>query len=180
MTLNAPVEFKTPRIRLRKPLLADAGAMFTAYASDPEVPRYMSWSAHQSPDETREYLQACLDEWAAGSGYPYVIVIGDSGPVGTIHLNRGPQHGVQFGYVLARPFWGHGYMTEALSTVVDWALTQPDVWRASAFCDVEHVASARVMEKAGLTFEGVLRRYFIHPQISPEPRDCKLYAKVRG
>lgn len=71
-------------------------------------------------------------------------------------------------------------MTEALSTVVDWALTQPDVWRASAFCDVEHVASARVMEKAGLTFEGVLRRYFIHPQISPEPRDCKLYAKVRG
>ena len=28
-------------------------------------------------------------------------------------------------------------------------------------------------------FEGILRRYFVHPNLSPEPRDCRLYAKVR-
>ena len=31
-----------------------------------------------------------------------------------------------------------------------------------------------------MTFEGILRRYFVHPNISPEPRDCCLYAKVRS
>jgi len=36
------------------------------------------------------------------------------------------------------------------------------------------------MEKAGMTFEGVLRQYFVHPNISSEPRDCRMYAKVRG
>jgi RimJ/RimL family protein N-acetyltransferase len=36
------------------------------------------------------------------------------------------------------------------------------------------------MEKAGLTFEGILRRFFVHPNVSPEPRDCKVYSRVRA
>ena len=35
------------------------------------------------------------------------------------------------------------------------------------------------MEKAGLTFEGVFRRYAVHPNLSPEPRDCRIYARVK-
>jgi hypothetical protein len=40
--------------------------------------------------------------------------------------------------------------------------------------------AARVLEKLGMSREGVLRRWLIHPNISPEPRDCYAYAKVRG
>jgi ribosomal-protein-alanine N-acetyltransferase len=50
------------------------------------------------------------------------------------------------------------------------------VW---AVCDVENVASARVLEKAGLLWEGTLRRYILHPNVSPEPRDAHLYARTR-
>jgi RimJ/RimL family protein N-acetyltransferase len=46
-------------------------------------------------------------------------------------------------------------------------------------CDVDNIASARVMEKAGLTLEGRLRRWLVHPNISDEPRDCLGYARVR-
>lgn len=46
-------------------------------------------------------------------------------------------------------------------------------------CDVDNPASARVMEKAGMTREGILRRWHIAPNISPEPRDCIVCAKVR-
>ena len=96
-------------------------------------------------------------------------------------INLRPRHlRVEFGYVLARQHWGHGYMTEALSTLVDWALDQPKIWRVSAICDMDNSASAKVMEKAGMVFEGVLRRYFVHPNVSPEPRDCRMYAKVRS
>ena len=52
-------------------------------------------------------------------------------------------------------------------------------WRIGAVCDVENRASARVMEKAGLEREGILRRWIIHPNVGFEPRDCFSYAMVR-
>jgi ribosomal-protein-alanine N-acetyltransferase len=84
-----------------------------------------------------------------------------------------------FGYVLDRSFWGRGLMPEALRFAVDWALAQPEVFRAYAFCDVDNPSSARVMEKAGMIREGVLRRWHVCPNIGPDPRDCILCAKVR-
>jgi hypothetical protein len=35
------------------------------------------------------------------------------------------------------------------------------------------------MEKAGMTREGVLRRWHISPTLGPEPRDCIVCAKVK-
>ena len=70
-------------------------------------------------------------------------------------------------------------MTEALAQVVYWAMGEDGIWRIGAGCDVENFASARVMEKAGLAKEGILRRWITHPNISSEPRDWVSYAKVR-
>ncbi len=39
-------------------------------------------------------------------------------------------------------------MTEAARAVIDWALSEPEVFRVWAVCDVENLASARVLEKA--------------------------------
>ncbi len=64
-------------------------------------------------------------------------------------------------------------MPEALRALVDWALAQPGIWRAVATCDVENRASARVMEKAGMRSRVLLRRHTIHPNLQPEPRDCR-------
>jgi RimJ/RimL family protein N-acetyltransferase len=80
------------------------------------------------------------------------------------------------GYVLARAYWGNGYTSEALDTLREQVLSIEGIYRFYAFCDVENKASARVMEKAGLQKEGLLRRFFIHPNISNEPRDCYVYA----
>ena len=70
-------------------------------------------------------------------------------------------------------------MPEALSYLVNWSMDQPEIFRAWAFCDVENPASARVMEKAGMTREGVLRRWHVCPSIGPEPRNCIVCAKVK-
>ena len=58
-------------------------------------------------------------------------------------------------------------------------MNEPAVWRVQAFCDVENRASARVLEKAGLTFEATLKRYMMMPNRSDVPRDMLLFAKVR-
>ena len=66
-------------------------------------------------------------------------------------------------------------MTEALTAVTVWALSQPSVFRIGAVCDVDNIGSARVLEKSGFVREGLLRRWLVHPNISDEPRDCYSY-----
>ncbi len=88
-------------------------------------------------------------------------------------------HKGDVGYVLCREAWGRGYITEALRAVLEAALGMPEVRRVAAHCHVENVGSARVMEKAGMQREGLLRKYAIFPNVSDEPADCWLYAAVR-
>jgi [ribosomal protein S5]-alanine N-acetyltransferase len=78
----------------------------------------------------------------------------------------------------ADTFW-HANGGEALTAVSDWALRQPSVFRISAVCNVDNIASAGVLEKAGFTREGLLRRWMMHPNISDEPRDCWSYSRTR-
>jgi len=70
-------------------------------------------------------------------------------------------------------------MPEAAQAVVEWALAQPSIYRVWAVCDVDNLASARVLEKIGMQREGLLHRHIIHPNISAAPRDCWCFAKVK-
>jgi RimJ/RimL family protein N-acetyltransferase len=88
-------------------------------------------------------------------------------------------HKVGVGYVLGRAHWGKGYMTETSKAIIDWAFQQDGIYRVYATTDVDNIGSQRVLEKSGMTREGVLRRYIMHPNVSDEPRDCYLYAIVK-
>ena len=70
-------------------------------------------------------------------------------------------------------------MTEAVRAVVEWALSQPGIYRVWAVCDVDNAASAKVLEKVGMRCEGILRRWVIHPNIDAAPRDCYCYAIIK-
>ncbi len=86
---------------------------------------------------------------------------------------------VELGYVIAREYWRRGIATEASRAVTDWALEQASLWRVWAFVDVDNVASARVLEKIGMTREGILHKWVVHPALGSEPRDCFVYAVWR-
>lgn len=92
---------------------------------------------------------------------------------------RVDDHGWELGYVVARPYWGLGYMSEVVKKLVDWGLEQEGLYRIWSVCDVDNLASARVMEKAGMQREGILRRWSMHPTISHEPRDSYCYSIVK-
>jgi len=67
-------------------------------------------------------------------------------------------------------------MTEAVKKVLDWASKQKEIYRVWSVCDVDNIASARVMEKVNMQREGILRRWSVHPSISPEPWSAYCYA----
>ncbi len=173
---NPPKILKTDRLRLRKVKLSDAEAIFRQYAQDPEVTKYVSWRAHRDLEETREYVRMCLLAWDVGKAFHWVIERREDKEVIGMIIARAAGEKWELGYVLARPFWGQGYMTEAVKGIIAWALRQKEIYRVWAVSDVDNIASARVMEKAGMQREGILRRWSVHPNISPEPRDSYCYA----
>lgn len=179
VTINPSEEFYTSRLKLRRPQISDAEQLHNSYISKPHIPKYMSWVAHKSIDETIGFLEHCIKGFDDKSNFEFVIELQDNPGVGIGMIGMHPlPNSVGFGYVIAEEFWNQGITSEALSCLVDWALCQPLVFRAQAHCDVENQASARVMEKAGMSYEGRLKRYFVHPNISKEPRDTLIYSKV--
>ena len=61
-----------------------------------------------------------------------------------------------------------------------WLESESGIQRIWATCDVENLASARVLEKLGLVREGLLRRLTVRPNLSELPRDAWMFAKVCG
>lgn len=176
-----PATFGTARLSARPPREDDGPAVFAAYANDPEVTRYLVWPAYERVEPLTVFLRDCIAAWEKGEGHlAWLLCLkGTDAPIGTLGVTVSPRGRALFGYALGRKYWGHGFAAEALTHVVDWALAQPAIFRAWAFCDVENTASMRVMEKAGMTREGILRRWQVCPTLGPELRDCCVYAKVR-
>jgi ribosomal-protein-alanine N-acetyltransferase len=177
--MKPPEYIETDHLVLRVPVLEDAGAIFRNYAQDPDVTRYLIWQPHVRIEQTQEFLLSCVSAWQADKRFPYVITeIGKEIAIGMIEV-RLDGYKAEVGYVLGREYWGKGYMTEALRVVIKWCLDQPEIYRIWAVCDVENIASARIMEKAGMHREGLLRRAIFHPNISNEPRDSYIYSITR-
>ena len=69
-----------PRVTLRAPTLDDADMLFERIASDPEVPRYMSWRPHPDVGETRRVI---TDVFNVGGETTWLIELRDGGgPIG--------------------------------------------------------------------------------------------------
>jgi len=173
---NPPETLETARLRLRKPVLKDAEAIFRSYAQDSEATRYVSWRSHDTVAQTRKFLRACAAGWKERKAFHWAITRKDNQQLIGMISARVDGHKWELGYVLARPHWGKGYMTEAVRKVVEWALRQREIYRVWAVCDVDNLGSARVMGKAGMKREGILRRWSVHPNVSSEPRDSFCYS----
>jgi [ribosomal protein S5]-alanine N-acetyltransferase len=140
----------------------------------------MTWRPHTSLAETEEFIGGCVRDWLSGSRLPYMLTLRDAPDraIGVLEA-RPVSHLLDIGYALSRAHWGKGLMPEAIRALADATLRNPEIFRVQATCDVENRASARALEKSGFFLEGRLERYTVHPNISPEPRPCFLYARCR-
>lgn len=172
-----PDSLWTTELIMRPIAMGDAGAIFDEYAQDPEVTRFLTWAPHRAVTDTEAYIARCT---ASETSRTFTLLgRRDRQLRGAFAIRRSTPGRVGFGYVLSRRSWGQGLMTEALSEVAGWALKQKGVWRFGDVCDVDNLASARVMEKTGLSREGLLKRWMVHPNIEEPPRDCWSYSLTR-
>ena len=171
--------WETSRLRARPAAQADAAALFEHYASDAAVARYMTWVQHREPAETLAFLKRGEEAWANGSAFLWTLWLKSDGLVAGVIEARLRGSAVDLGYALCRRLWRQGLMSEAVEHVVRWSLAQHPIFRVWATCDVENAGSAAVLERVGMQREGVLRRWIVHPNLGPEPRDVFCYAIVK-
>jgi RimJ/RimL family protein N-acetyltransferase len=170
---------ETARLVLRKPNAGDAEAVFSRYANDPEVTRFLGWPRHESVNDSRAFLEISDAEWQRWPAGPYLIESRESGRLfGSTGLAFETPFRAATGYVLARDAWGLGYASEALRAMASIS-GEIGVRRLYALCHPDHRASWRVLEKCGFIREGLLRCHSEFPNLAPgEPGDVLCYARV--
>lgn len=169
---------ETERLLLRKVTRDDVADMYH-YGSQEEVARYVTWERHRTQTDTEGFIDFILDQYANGKLAPWGIEHKESGKlIGTIdYVLWQVKHRVgEIGYVLTPDYWGQGLMTEAARAVVDFGFQRMGLVRVQAKCFVQNQASARVMEKVGMSFEGVNRQSML---VKGRHEDLKMYAILR-
>jgi len=150
---------ETERLILRRMTKKDADDMFD-YAQREDTTKYLTWNPHPTRKFSYQYLVYLHQKYRSGEFYDWGIELRDTGKmIGTCGFTRfdyGNDSG-EVGYVINPDYWGRGYATEAVKRVIRFGFDYLSLHRIEAKYMEENVASRRVMEKCGMTFEGVYR-----------------------
>ena len=150
----------TSRLILRPLVLSDAPTI-QRLAGEREVAATTRLIPHPYPDGLAETWIAGLgDRYAKGENASFAITLKEGPLIGSIGLllNAADNH-AEAGYWVGKPFWNHGYCTEAARAVVKFGFETLGLTRIFANYLAINPASGRVMEKLGMKQEGILRQH---------------------
>ncbi len=161
MNKTGTQRIETERLILRRFVIEDAEDMYRNWASDPEVTKYLTWPTHPSADISRMLLNDWIPRYETGDYFNWAVEWKETGRViGNISVVRLREDidEAEIGYCMSRAYWGRGIMPEALKAVMDYLFDTAGMNRVAACHDANNPRSGRVMEKAGMKTEGVLRQ----------------------
>lgn len=169
---------ETERCFLREMRPDDAVELFPL-CSDEDVARYFVplSSLHKTIGETRVFIEERLrNKEGTKKMLSWVIIDKVSGSlIGLAYLYDyiQPERKAGFGSAILPTFWGRGIVPEVARAIGSFAFKSLQLIRLEATCDPRNAASRRVMEKCGMRFEGLLRKYHI---VHGEPCDREIYS----
>jgi len=173
-----PITIPTTRLTLRFLTEADLPAVYEIF-SHPEVMRYWSYPAWTDHSQAQQWLTNNQEGYRTGNALQVAIERRDDHQlVGTCTLFQFhvASRRAEIGYALGRPYWGLGYMQEALRALLQYAFQTLDLNRLEADIDPRNLASAHVLERLGFLKEGHLRdRWIVNNEVS----DTALYGLLR-
>ena len=158
--MSAPTTLTTPRLCLRPLTLGDAPTI-ERLAGRREVAAMTRSIPHPlSLAQAHEWLAQRLAEGAEGKGAAFGVVRASAADlIGAIGVQVDAEHrSAELGFWIGVECWGQGYATEAACAVVRYGFEALGLNRIQAHHLTKNPASGRVLEKAGLRREGLLRQ----------------------
>jgi len=179
--LHLPERFETARLVLKRPRPNDAAAIFSTYASDVEVGRFLAWPVHRTIEDTRAFLRFSDAEWQAWPAGPYLAWSADEATlIGSTGLAFEDSDTASTGYVIAKANWGQGYASEALAAMIRLAASA-SVQRLYALCHPAHKRSQNVLTKCGFVIDAAADNTCIFPnQAAPGPQPALTFVLAKG
>jgi Acetyltransferases, including N-acetylases of ribosomal proteins len=152
---------ESERLLLRKFTMQDAEAMYTNWASDPEVTKFLIWQHHSSVEVSKEILTDWAGHYSEQNYYNWAIVLKENGSevigsIGAVYVDDRTKT-VRIGYCIGQKWWHQGIVSEALSLLVKFFFEEVGVNRIESYHDPNNQNSGGVMKKCGLQYEGTLK-----------------------
>ena len=161
MTHLGTTRLETERLVLRRFVKSDVKDVFDNWSSDPEVTKFLSWQPHRRRHEARGLVKKRLRGYRRSDYYSWAMELKETGQViGTIGPVRQQEdiRSVEIGYAMGRAWWNRGYMSEALGRIIQFFFAEVGLNRVAAHHDPRNPGSGRVMQKAGMRYEGTQRQ----------------------
>lgn len=152
--MRTPI-LETERLTLRPFKENDAIDVFECWESDPDVAKYMFWTSHNDIEKTKEWIAFELGQVEKPDWFRFALELKDTNElIGTALIYYEEEVECwEIGYNLGKKYWGKGYTTEAMRTVINFAKAELNLTQIVGRYAKENPASGKVMDKLGFTCE---------------------------
>lgn len=140
---------QTERLTLRRIQENDYIDMYK-YTVKEEVAKYVSWTPHESIEDTKAICKMWANEYSNNDRYNWAIVY-ESTVIGSIDVVKIIDTTAMLGWQIDSEYWNRGIMTEAATAVRDYMFSQIGIEVLEAEYAEENIGSGRVMQKIGMT-----------------------------
>lgn len=162
---------ETERLNLREVTEADA-AFILEILNDPDFVRFVADRGVRTLEDASHFIAERFTASYRHHGFGFWLVEPKESnvPAGICGLvKRDSLPGVDIGYAFLPPFRSKGYASEAAAAVLAYARDVVGLTRLLAITNPDNAVSMRVLEKIGMSFEGMVR-------LSPDEPEVRLFA----
>lgn len=145
-------EFETENLKLTRPYLTDAEAMYEAL-SDPVIFRYNAWKRHESSLETFAFVNNLMLRYEQGDAEWVIREKSDDTAIGIICLRENGDASAEIGFWLNAKYHGKGYGSEAVEKIVRFGFEECGIKKIEAYCHPKNNISIRILMKYGFSVE---------------------------
>lgn len=171
---------RTERLLIRS-FVPDDAAGLAARRNDPQVAKYQTWELPYTAEQAERVVAelVAMDGPADGEWWMAAVCLADTGEVLgdlAVRLSWGGRT-AEVGFTFAPEHWGNGYAVESTQALIEHLFADPALTRVCGMLHPDNPASAMVLERCGLLFEGHTRSSF---WVGDECSDDWLYGMTRS
>lgn len=167
---------ETGRLILRRFKEDDAQEIYEGYINQEDFLYYANKEKRTLPEEI-DSLKGIDEKYNNLEYYNWLITLKENKKIiGAIHLNiDNSTDSVEFNYAIDERYQGNGYMTEALEVIKNYCLDDIKVNRIFGGCEINNIASKKVMEKCNFIYEQTLNN---HLKLKDGYHDMYIYSII--